>query len=504
MAKTGIGSETKIGADLAGEKSARFEKFLGLFQEKDQNFLINAPAGEFSDFLQGKGFPSDELLDARDSWLTHEGTAQGTPQQAQDEEKEGERGHKESHQPHQAHEAENTEEEGKPSKEETLADLKKRGFSDEEAEKLYKLKESYQGGKEPTTPKPLTQEEGGGLSHLKEKGFSDAETEKINKLRDAYRGIETPRDTPSASTAEQPRARRINMPSLGIQRRTIGGINRGARSMRRLSGAGRGAAKGLAKKIGKRAAVQGLRLLFTTPVGWIILAIIAVGVILLFFILFFFTGTPDEGKFPPVAPVQCSSVPGATCIDPAVATCPDGTVPSAPEVYTCSIDGTPSSQTCCVPKGAPGYFIPPFKCGNTYVGSTYLGHTAYAVDFNRYNRNTGKQIEDKYDPVRASADGVVIETIPDNGQVAIKHEGGYVTRYAHMIRPLRVSINQIVVTGQQIGQIDDTGASDGSHLHLGLYKNGSPVQISFYGTPYPVSVFSGSISSRDPIDGPCP
>jgi murein DD-endopeptidase MepM/ murein hydrolase activator NlpD len=55
--------------------------------------------------------------------------------------------------------------------------------------------------------------------------------------------------------------------------------------------------------------------------------------------------------------------------------------------------------------------------------------------------------------------------------VKIKHNGGYVSLYAHQSR-IRVKRGQWVKKGQIIGYVGSTGRSTGPHLHFGLTKNG--------------------------------
>ena len=55
--------------------------------------------------------------------------------------------------------------------------------------------------------------------------------------------------------------------------------------------------------------------------------------------------------------------------------------------------------------------------------------------------------------------------------VKIKHDGGYVSLYAHQSRR-RVKKGQYVKKGQVIGYVGSTGRSTGPHLHFGLMKNG--------------------------------
>jgi len=55
--------------------------------------------------------------------------------------------------------------------------------------------------------------------------------------------------------------------------------------------------------------------------------------------------------------------------------------------------------------------------------------------------------------------------------VKIKHDGGYISLYAHQSR-IRVKRGAYVTKGQVIGYVGSTGRSTGPHLHFGLMKNG--------------------------------
>ncbi len=55
--------------------------------------------------------------------------------------------------------------------------------------------------------------------------------------------------------------------------------------------------------------------------------------------------------------------------------------------------------------------------------------------------------------------------------VKIRHDGGYVSLYAHQSR-IRVKKGKYVKKGQVIGYVGSTGRSTGPHLHFGLMKNG--------------------------------
>jgi murein DD-endopeptidase MepM/ murein hydrolase activator NlpD len=118
----------------------------------------------------------------------------------------------------------------------------------------------------------------------------------------------------------------------------------------------------------------------------------------------------------------------------------------------------------------PGEFLIPFKCSLKYYSDTYYNHSAYSIDLNR-----GLPGDDQGDPVFASADGVVVDIQDGNGQVAIKHEGGYITVYAHMW-PYYVKEGNRVRAGQKIGEVNDRGADPGAHhIHYNQCKECSSV-----------------------------
>ncbi len=79
-------------------------------------------------------------------------------------------------------------------------------------------------------------------------------------------------------------------------------------------------------------------------------------------------------------------------------------------------------------------------------------------------------------PVWAAADGVVSWAGPKgaNGNlVSIRHEGGWVSHYAHLHRIQRgIRPGARVEQRQLIGSVGSTGRSTGPHLHFGLKRNG--------------------------------
>lgn len=89
--------------------------------------------------------------------------------------------------------------------------------------------------------------------------------------------------------------------------------------------------------------------------------------------------------------------------------------------------------------------------------------------------------------VVAAAGGTVTVAQSDVGDygthVVIDHGGGWTTLYGHMVvGSLQVSAGQVVPKGAPLGTMGDTGASDGVHLHFGVYLNGvkwNPISSAF-------------------------
>lgn len=77
-------------------------------------------------------------------------------------------------------------------------------------------------------------------------------------------------------------------------------------------------------------------------------------------------------------------------------------------------------------------------------------------------------------PVYACADGKVILAHKNfrlhGNVVAIDHGQGVVSIYIHL-QKIAVKEGDVVVAGEQIGNVGATGRANGPHLHLSLYVN---------------------------------
>lgn len=121
------------------------------------------------------------------------------------------------------------------------------------------------------------------------------------------------------------------------------------------------------------------------------------------------------------------------------------------------------------------------------ISSTY-GWRFGNTDFHTGIDITGSGIHGA--PVVAANTGTVVFTkiCPYNGYkyaygtyVIVDHGGGITTLYAHL-SALNVNVGDIVVMGQQIGKVGNTGWSTGAHLHFEVRQNGKAVNPISYVT----------------------
>lgn len=103
----------------------------------------------------------------------------------------------------------------------------------------------------------------------------------------------------------------------------------------------------------------------------------------------------------------------------------------------------------------------------------YFNHTG--TDFiNRYNH---------YGPVYAIDNGVVADTgykYDMGNYLTIDHKNGIRTFYMHLNTPAYVEIGDNITRGQVVGQIGNTGRSEGAHLHLTFELYGTRIDACEY------------------------
>ena len=142
-----------------------------------------------------------------------------------------------------------------------------------------------------------------------------------------------------------------------------------------------------------------------------------------------------------------------------------------------SPDPSPSPTPKLKPKPSPS----PVKSKYTFITPAIgaLG-SGFSERINPITKapefHNGVDIEAKEgDPIKAALGGEVSEATydPNDGNyVEIKHADGFITVYAHCSK-LLVKKGQKVKQGAIIAKVGDTGASTGTHLHFGIWKDGT-------------------------------
>ncbi len=80
-------------------------------------------------------------------------------------------------------------------------------------------------------------------------------------------------------------------------------------------------------------------------------------------------------------------------------------------------------------------------------------------------------------PVMAAAGGVVstVQYLSEYGNVVdVDHDNGLTSRYAHLSKSL-VKVGDVVMKGQLIAQVGNTGRTTGPHLHFEVREKGIPL-----------------------------
>ena len=115
--------------------------------------------------------------------------------------------------------------------------------------------------------------------------------------------------------------------------------------------------------------------------------------------------------------------------------------------------------------------------------------SAYAMDCLSYNETTrdwrvhngGDIAADAGTEVCAAADGEVYTVYEDDSMgytVVIRHDGGYLTRYASLSQDIPVKSGDAVSAGQVIGYVGDSALVEttlGSHIHFSVTHQDEPM-----------------------------
>ncbi len=111
----------------------------------------------------------------------------------------------------------------------------------------------------------------------------------------------------------------------------------------------------------------------------------------------------------------------------------------------------------------------------------------YSKTLDEWRTHSGVDIAaDRGTPVKAAADGVVLETIDDpryGVTVIIDHQNGYKTVYANLAEGVLVSPNQKVKKGEAIGSVGNTASIEclePPHLHFEVLKENLPVDPTLH------------------------
>lgn len=155
---------------------------------------------------------------------------------------------------------------------------------------------------------------------------------------------------------------------------------------------------------------------------------------------------------------------------------PAGAAPARPP-YPAEIEEAP--MVARLPAVAGPLPPPPARSGGGFVWPADGRILSTFGPKARGLRNDGINIETRRgDPIRAIDNGVVAyagnELRGFGNMILIKHQGGWVSTYAHNDR-LLVSRGERVRRGQTIARAGSTGRADGPQLHFELRKGMTPV-----------------------------
>ena len=128
----------------------------------------------------------------------------------------------------------------------------------------------------------------------------------------------------------------------------------------------------------------------------------------------------------------------------------------------------------------------PFKTTSPVSGEEISAYSMEALSYNETTRDwrvhNGVDIAaDAGTEVCAAADGEVYTVYEDDSMgytVVIRHDGGYLTRYASLSQDIPVKSGDTVSAGQVIGYVGDSALVEttlGSHIHFSVTHQDEPM-----------------------------
>ncbi len=179
---------------------------------------------------------------------------------------------------------------------------------------------------------------------------------------------------------------------------------------------------------------------------------------------------PTRGRTPS-APIPFSSLPSS---NPPALTPPPTTF--APPGQSAPGPAQPGFRATPAPQPAPAPEASTDDASVAAAGKGFFQWPARGRVVSPYGPTSGSQRNDGLDIgapagelVRAAAGGEVVyagNSVPGFGNlVLIRHDGGWVTAYAHLAN-IDVKMRQMVTQGQQIGEVGMTGGVDQTQVHF--------------------------------------
>ena len=128
----------------------------------------------------------------------------------------------------------------------------------------------------------------------------------------------------------------------------------------------------------------------------------------------------------------------------------------------------------------------PLKPTRPVSGDTVAGYAMEALQYNQTTRDwrvhNGIDIAAQAGTeVLAAADGTVYTVFVDDTMgttVVLRHDGGYVTKYASLDKAVSVTVGQHVTSGTVIGKVGNTALLEtaiGDHLHFSVTCDGKSI-----------------------------